>query len=158
MKYQFEQFYGTNSSYVPKISLRNTGQIGLSQGVLRRLQIGDGEWYAQLFFDSKNKAIGIKFLQDGQARSVVRVQKRKVTSADGVDNWSGHVPARAFLDFHGIDFRSRKTRSYRPRFDDVPGMVIVLLNDEADETDDEDDPPEEVNQNTAEVSEDKLPF
>ena len=129
MKFQFDQFLGARGSYAPKVSIRNTGQIGLSQGFLRRTGISAGQWYAQLFYDAKNKAVGIKFTQDAEAKGAVRVQKRAVTSADGVENWSGHIPARAFFDFYGIEYRKRERRGYRPCFESEPGMAVIVIED-----------------------------
>lgn len=136
--FDFEQFTGVTGSYAPKLSIRNTGQIGLSQGLLRRVGIGDGNWFALLFFDKKRQAIGVKFTQEADVKGAVKVQKRATTSADGVKNWNGHIPARAFLDFYGIEYRGKKSQGYLPEFRE-DGMVIVVLGSGTDE----DDPPEE---------------
>jgi hypothetical protein len=138
MGFDFEQFTEVSGSYAPKLSIRNTGQIGLSQGLLRRVGIGDGQWYALLYFDKKQQAIGVKFTQEENARGAVKVQKRATTSADGGKNWNGHIPARAFLDYCGIEFRGKKSQGYLPEFGEG-GMVIVVLGSGTDE----DDPPEE---------------
>ena len=136
--FDFEQFTGVTGSYAPKLSIRNTGQIGLSQGLLRRVGIGDGNWFALLFFDKKRQAIGVKFTQEADVKGAVKVQKRVSPSADGGKNWNGHIPARAFLDYYGIEFRGKKSLGYFPEFRD-DGMVIAVLGSGTDE----DDPPEE---------------
>ncbi len=140
MSFDFEQFTGVTGSYAPKLSIRNTGQIGLSQGLLRRVGVADGQWFALLFFDKKRQAIGVKFTQENDIKGAVKVQKRETTSADGAKNWSGHIPARAFLDYCGIEYRGKKSQGYYPEFGDG-GMVIAVLGSGVDEEDD--DPTEE---------------
>ncbi len=140
MSFDFEQFTSVAGSYAPKLSIRNTGQIGLSQGLLRRVGIGDGQWYALLYFDKKMQAIGVKFTQEEDAKGAVKVQKRATTLADGVKNWNGHIPARAFLDYYGVEFRGKKSQGYSPEFGEG-GMVIVVLGTGTDDVDD--DPPDE---------------
>lgn len=141
MNYNFEQFTDFNRSFAPKLSIRPNGQIGLSQGLLRRVGIGEGEWYAYLFFDPKHRAMGLKFTQSGDDVSVIKVQKRESATGDGGKNWSGHLSARSFLDYYKIDYRDRKSQGFTPTFGE-DGMVIVLLRDGVEEEEpDEDDLP-----------------
>ncbi|MCE9615076.1 MAG: hypothetical protein K8T26_12430 [Lentisphaerae bacterium] len=140
-KFNFEAFLGSGGSYAPRISVRNTGALGVSQGVCRRLRIEDGDWYVVLMYDKGQSAIGLKFTQDAGAKGAVRLQKRGVPTAEGMLNWSGHVPARAFLDYWSIEYKNRKQRGYSPHFED-DNVVVVLLN-EAQEADC-DDQPEDV--------------
>src|SRR5690606_18548985 len=94
-KFNFEPFLAVGGSYCEKVSNRSNGTLGLSQGLMHRHKLTEGDLYAQLFFDMEKRAIGIKFLNDENARGAVKVHSRSSTGKNGVLNWSGHIAARA---------------------------------------------------------------
>lgn len=128
MEFNFEPFTEVNRSYQPKVSIRSNGQIGLSQGLLQRVKIEDDDWYAQLFFDKGNRAMGIRFLRERDAEGAVKVQVRDTRMKDGHVTLNGHLSVRSFLDYYDIGYGKGKARSYTPTITDN-GMVIVLLGD-----------------------------
>ena len=138
MKFNFELFTATGGSYAEKVSIRSNGTIGLSQGLMRRRKLTEGQWFAQLYYDAENNAIGIKFIQDKDAKGAVRVGARQYKGADGTANFSGQIASRAFLDFNGIEYRSKKTTSYSPEWnEELGGLVVVLERADADPDDSE---------------------
>ena len=97
MPYNFEKFTAIGGSFAQKVSIRNTGALGLSQGVMRKQNLTEGHWYAVLYFDEENKAIGIRFTEDGEEDGAIRVQRRpSPTARKGVENWSGHISCLTF--------------------------------------------------------------
>jgi hypothetical protein len=138
MKFNFEPFLATKGSYAERVSIRSNGSIGFSQGLMRKRDLTNGVWYVCLFFDKERQAIGLRFTENPDEPGTTKLHARKVVSKDGVENWSGHAAARAFLDFYGIEFEKRDRRSFRPEWnDDFQGLVIVLSKGEAAEPEEE---------------------
>lgn len=143
MDFNFERFTNVNSSYAPKVSIRNTGQIGFSQGLMKRVGVDERDWYVALFYDKRHQAMGLKFTDNAEDIGLVKVQKRETTASDGTVNIGGHISAKSFLDYYGIPFRDQKPQSFVPTFG-KDRMVIVLLSDPvgSDTVDeDEEEPP-----------------
>ncbi len=139
MKFNFEPFLATKGSYAERVSIRSNGSIGFSQGLMRKRGLTEGMWYVCLFFDKEKQAVGLRFTENQDEPGTTKLHARKVVSKDGVENWSGHAAARAFLDFYGIEFEKRDRRSFRPEWnEDLQGLVIVLSKGEATEPDEED--------------------
>jgi hypothetical protein len=154
--FNFQPFLAVGGSYAQKLSIRSNGSLGLSQGLMHRYGVNKGEWFARLFFDAEKRAIGIKFTNDGNAEGVVKIHVRSTPGKGGQENWSGHISARAFMDYYGIDFKNPAQSSFRPEWNDAFGGIVVRLNDpgasesakeenlEADPPDGEDAPGEKT--------------
>lgn len=122
----FERFDFLGSSFTPKISLRNNGSIGLSQGAIHKFGLKDGEWYVVLYYDKEDKTIGIKPTRDPAGESATRLNKREVTSKEGKSTITSHISARSFLEYYDIKYRD-KTRSYLASWDPENEMIVVDL-------------------------------
>ncbi len=142
-QFNFQPFLAVGGSYAERVSIRSNGTLGLSQGLMHRHKLTQGEWYACLFFDAEKRAIGIKFIKESDAQGSVKVHARSSSGKNGVQNWSGHIAARAFLDFYGIDFKNPERASFRPEWNEDFGGLVVLLggpsDQDADEADDGED-------------------
>ena len=126
-QFNFQPFLAVGGSYAARVSIRSNGSLGLSQGLMNRYGLTQGEWYACLFFDAEKRAIGIKFTQDGKTQGAVKVHARSTPGKNGQANWSGHIAARAFLDFYGIEFQKPERASFRPEWIEEFGGIVVLL-------------------------------
>lgn len=140
MKFNFEPFLATKGSYAERLSIRSNGTLGFSQGLMRKRGLTEGAWHVRLFFDKENQAIGVRFTENPDEPGTTKLHARKIVSKDGIENWSGHAAARAFLDFYGIEYEKRDRRGFRPAWnDDLAGLVVLLSSAEATEPGEEDD-------------------
>lgn len=123
------KFVNTGGSFQPKLSIRNNGQIGLSQGFLNRYDLDGEGWYLVLYYDPEARRIGIERTRDPKAPGAVKLMIRAVPAADGRVSKSAQVSARSFLDFNRINYRDG-LRSFRAE-DELDGELIVVdLNKE----------------------------
>jgi hypothetical protein len=132
MQFNFQPFLSVGGSYAPKVSIRSNGSLGLSQGLMHRYKLTEGDWYACLFFDPEKRAMGIKFTQDESVQGATKVHTRSMPSKSGQKNWSGHIAARAFLDYYGIDFQKPERPNFTPEWNDEFGGLVVLLDGPCD--------------------------
>ena len=86
-----------------------------------------GEWYAQLFFDAEKRAIGIKFTQNQNEQGAIKVHARSSPGKHGLENWSGHIAARAFLDYYSVEYENPNPASFRPEWNQGFGGLVVIL-------------------------------
>jgi hypothetical protein len=91
----FQKFEGFGSKMQPKVSLRSTGQIGLSQGCLRLFGISDKTWKMELFWDPEGQLVGMKPTQDANAKFAVPVIYRPGKGGRGNGGASGQVSGRS---------------------------------------------------------------
>ena len=122
--FKFEKFDAIGGSYAPRISIRNNGVIGFSQGALRAFKLDSGIWFAELYFDKDTKTIGIKPTSDPTVPGVAKINRRDVKAKGGRVNQTASIACRAFLDYFGISFRE-KSMSYVPRWDEDNKMILV---------------------------------
>ena len=125
--FKFEQFLAVGGSYAPRVSIRSNGTLGLSQGLMRKHGLTVGEWYAQLFFDAEKRAIGIKFTQNQNEQGAIKVHARSSPGKHGLENWSGHIAARAFLDYYSVEYENPNPASFRPEWNQGFGGLVVIL-------------------------------
>ena len=110
----FERFMKTGKSYLPKVSIRANGQLGLNQGAVEKFDLKAFQ-YAVLFFDKKTKTIGIKPTND-QEEGVCKLQIRSM---------NGAVGAKAFLDYYAIPYK--KTERYSAEWDEKLQMIVTTF-------------------------------
>ena len=127
--YTFERFEAVGSTFVPKMSVRQNGQVGISQGALRRFQLEDGTWYVVLFFDKGNNVVGIKPTRDADEPGATKIVKREVKSKDGGRNITAYFSAKSFQEFYALPYKDR-IRLYEPVWDDGHAMIVLNLNEE----------------------------
>ncbi len=80
-------------------------------------------------------------------QGAVKVHARSAPGKHGLENWSGHIAARAFLDYYSVEYENPKQVSFRPEWnEDFGGLVVVLdkTNDAEAVTEDDlgSDPPD----------------
>ena len=126
--FTFEPFLAVGGSYATKVSIRSNGTLGLSQGLMHKHGLTKGNWCACLFFDAERRAIGIKFTQDENTQGAVKVHARSAPGKHGLENWSGHIAARAFLDYYSVEYENPKQVSFRPEWNEDFGGLVVLLD------------------------------
>ena len=108
----FERFKEIGRSFAPKASFRKNGQIGFSQGAVKRFRIGEYK-YCGLYFDKEEEMIGLEFKNedDGMVASVFN--KRN----------NCYIAAKTFLDYYNIDYG--KTKSFLLNKDDNSGLIVI---------------------------------
>lgn len=148
-QFNFQPFLAVGGSYAVRVSIRSNGSLGLSQGLMNRYGLTQGDWYAYLFFDAEKRAIGIKFTQDGKAQGAVKVHARSTLGKNGQVSWSGQIAARAFLDFYGIEFQKPERTSFRPEWVEEFGGIVVLLSGSVADSDCGEDAEEDSGDNPA---------
>lgn len=128
------KFVNTGGSYQPKLSIRNNGQIGLSQGFLNRFNLDGEGWYLVFYYEPEAKCIGIERTKDSNAPGAVKLVVRTVGGTDGRASKSAQVSAKSFLDFNRISYREG-LRQFRAE-DDLDGdLIVVDLNKELTDRD-----------------------
>jgi len=103
MEYQFKKFTGRNVRQEDRITVTKSNSIGLPQKFYQDNGIKNFK-YAVLFFDGKNKAIGIYFTNDEKEKSAFKIIHSK-------KGYGGQIVVRSFFKICGID-----SRIYRGRY------------------------------------------
>ena len=127
--YNFERFEAVGSTFVPKMSIRTNGAIGISQGALRRFKLEDGDWYVVLYYDKAQKVIGIKPSQQQDERVSTKIVKREVKSQKGEKNVTAYISGKSFLEYYAIPYNDR-IRIFEPTWDEEHKLIIINLNEE----------------------------
>lgn len=130
MSYEFKLFTDAGGSYIDRISIRTTGQIGLSQGFIIKQKLIESQKYAQLYYDEKQKTMGVKIIDDKNLSGAVKIHARKTLNKDNRQSLTAHIAAKAFLDFNKIDYKT-KTKSYNPEWSAEYEMFLVDLKKES---------------------------
>src|SRR4051812_37889107 len=99
----FEKFEHVGCSFVPKVSVRNNGSIGISQGALRRFGITESDRYVNLFYDRDNQVVGFRPVAEDTPNAVKLIQ-RSIVGRDGKTSVNAFVSAKSFLDFYEVDY------------------------------------------------------
>lgn len=114
----FEFFTQSGRGFRPRASIRKQGQIGLTQGAVRRWELK--EWkYVVLGYDRENKLVGLRLTNDENERGA-----QKMVIKDG----SASISARSFLEFFAISYRD-ETRQYNVSFDEADCMLVVSIGE-----------------------------
>lgn len=124
MGFAFEKFEHAGCSFVPKVSVRNNGSIGVSQGALRRFGITENDRYVNLFYDRANKVIGIRPVPENTPGSVKLIQ-RSINGQGGKVSINAFISAKSFLDFYEIDYST--TRSFIAKKLESENLIIFDL-------------------------------
>ncbi|MFH1894139.1 MAG: hypothetical protein ABIK83_15830 [Candidatus Zixiibacteriota bacterium] len=111
----WQKFDKFGESFSPKISIRATGHIGFSAGAVNRFQLDKYE-FCELYYDGEKDLVG--FMPTSEAM-------HGVTTKLVVREMDCYVVAKAFLDFHGIDYRI--TKSYHGIQEDETGLIVIDL-------------------------------
>ena len=120
----FERFVMSERSFIPKVSIRSSGQIRFSSGAVTHYNMKKFD-YVVFLYDRGERIIGLDFAQDKNARGVVKVNKRKTGMRMG---------AKAFLDYYNIDYS--ETKQYTLEYDKENKIYIIDL-DKAEKNDNE---------------------
>jgi hypothetical protein len=94
MKFKFEKFVETDSSFAAKVTIRQrTGQIGFNAGAINRFRVNDYK-YVVLYFDPSERVVGIQLVRSEEPGSIQISKKQSNT----------YVTAKNFFDKFGIDY------------------------------------------------------
>lgn len=110
----FERFTKTGKSFVPKLSIRRTGQLGFNQGAVDEFKMANFE-YMVLFFDSDNNKIGVKLTNDVESGAC------KLRVRDG----NASISAKAFLDCYGINYT--ESSRYLLKWDEEAKLLVAEM-------------------------------
>lgn len=126
MGFNFDRFEHVGTSFVPKISIRSSGVIGISQGALRKFGLLEGNWFVVLHYDREARVIGMKPTKNSSEIGAVKIVKRTHTASNGNESIIAHISARSFLEFYDIEYRD-KTKRYIADWSPENEMIIVDL-------------------------------
>lgn len=132
----FEKFVHAGGSFAPKVSVRSNGQIGLSQGFLRRQGMDKDQWYIVLYYDRETRRIAIQATTNPEDDGAIKVIRRDTTTRDGKTSQSAQVSARSFLEYYDIPYRNG-THSYEAAWVDSEKMFVIDLNKPRDAKEDD---------------------
>lgn len=124
----FVKFTQIGGSYIAKISIRTNGQLGFSQGAIKKFSLLEGEWYVIMYYDKDNRRIGILKTRDSKEEGAIRLIRREIKTKDGQSNMNCYVSCKSFFDFNEIKY-SKKTESYCPEWDENEGMIVLNLSE-----------------------------
>lgn len=119
MGFDFEKFVEVAASYDAKITVRQkTGQIGFSSGAINLYEI-DRYSHAVLFFDRKERVVGIKLTNKQDEAGAIPINRRPSNT---------YLSARNFLNKYGVDY----SRSHRHELnkDESTGMLYFVADRE----------------------------
>lgn len=111
----FERFTKIGGSYSPKISIRTNGQLGFSQGAVKKFDMKK-YGFCQLYFDQTNKKIGLRLSNEDDG-SVSRLYVRENNC---------FVSAKTFMDYYDLAYD--KTQSFIAYKDPDEDLIIIDLN------------------------------
>ncbi len=111
----FERFTKIRSSYAPKVSIRTNAQLGFSQGMVKKYNMGEFK-FCELYFNKDENKIGLKLTNDDDG---------KVANIFIKEN-NCFISAKTFMDYYEIPYK--ETRSYVAVKDDSSGLIIIDLN------------------------------
>lgn len=97
----FEKFKYLDGSQRPKVTLRENGQIGFSQGAVNRFNLKEYV-YCELYYDSESARIGLRLTNEYEegitAKLVLREQNFYVSARSFLDHYFiSYSPARSFI-------------------------------------------------------------
>ena len=126
MGLKLERFEMVGSSFSAKVSIRNNGQIGISQGALKKMGISNDGHRVVLFFDAEARVMGIRPTTNEKDTGAIAVHLRPAGN-DG--SLTAHISGKSFLECYGIPYAG-KSRSFEPVWSDEHKMFLVDLNKE----------------------------
>jgi hypothetical protein len=138
MRFKFERFTETDSSFAARVTIRQrTGQIGFNAGAINRFKIRDYK-FAILYFDSQEKVAGIELANEMQDGAIEIKQSQSNT----------YIRGKNFCDLYGIDYTT--AHRFELQRDDESGFLYFRLSDELESTaaDEAEAESKELNQDT----------
>ena len=111
----FKRFAKIGRSFAAKVSIRTNGQIGFSQGSVKKFNIGDYK-YCQIYFDEQLNKIGLLFTKENDGMCANVFNKRN----------NCYIAAKTFFDYYDISYA--KTKSFIVSKDEETGFIIIDLN------------------------------
>ena len=113
----FEKFTKPRGSFAPRVTIRQTGQIGLSQGTIRRFSLRGFE-HCVLYYDKETNRIAISPTRDPNEEGAVKMTVRES---------DGYISAKAFLTYFDINFD--KSQPYRAVWDSQINGIVIRLDE-----------------------------
>lgn len=117
-KFNLQKFEKTNARLESRITITSSYSFGFPQKFYRDNNI-DKYKYVVLFFDKKNKAVGLHFTNDEEEANKFTVIKNK-------SGYGGSIVARSFFKTYNLDPKEYKGR-YEWTKQEVPGMGEVFV-------------------------------
>lgn len=113
MKFNFEKFVETNSSFAAKVTIRQrTGQIGFNLGAVNRFKIHEYK-YAILYFAPSERVVGLQLVNEEEPGSI-RISTKKSNT---------FVTAKNFFDKYGVDY----SQSHRHDLEQDPESGLLFF-------------------------------
>ena len=125
MPFEFEKFEGVGNSYFPKVSIRNNGTLGISQGALNRFKLAEGDWWFELLFDRKSRVVGLR-PSDHEVPGSIKLNKKELVGRDGKKSVNAWISGKAFLDYYAVPYD--QTKSYVANWDDAQKLIYIELD------------------------------
>ena len=113
----WERFKRTGRSFKPKISIRGDSQIGFNYAAIDEFKLKDYK-FAVLFFDNKNKKIGIKLSNSKDEEGACKLRVK--------DKAGASIAARAYIYFYKLN--SLKVRRFDAQWDDKDKMIVAKID------------------------------
>jgi hypothetical protein len=124
MAFNFKKHTLISGSNAPKMTIRKGGSLGINQAAARRFGIDSDDYYAILYYDDENNAIGIEITRDENAEGALKIQYRPYKKDN--KNVIIQVSIKSLLDRHAIDYS--ESSSYVPFKDEETGLIVLDLN------------------------------
>jgi len=119
MVYDFKEFTEPGKSHNPYVSIRASGQMGISSGAGKRFPINEGKHdYVKLLYEEKENIIGIKPLESA-TKGAIKLR----FNGDAAD-----ISAKSFFDRFGISYE--ETNKFEAEWSDEYEMILVYLGEE----------------------------
>ena len=111
----FQRFTESGRSFKARISIRKNGQIGFSNGAVKKFGLQKFS-HVVLFYDADKKRIGIKPTNDSEEEGAYKLNIKETGAS---------VAGLAFIDY--FDIPHENTQKYEAKWDDESQMIIVDL-------------------------------
>lgn len=118
MSYNFQKFEGRNLRLEDRITITKSNSIGFPQKFYKDNNIGSYS-YAVLYWDAKNKAIGINFTNSESEKSKFSIMRNTA-------GYGGGIVARSFFKANEIDPEVYHGR-YNWKKEDIEGTGVMFV-------------------------------
>jgi len=119
MELNFQKFTDTGKSYMPRASIRASGQLGFSAGAVARLRMAEYK-FGILYYEPDHKIIGVKLVREPEEGAI----KLRIRSG------SADLSAKAFLDRFRIPHQ--QTKRYDVSWSEEYDMIFIELEKRGD--------------------------
>jgi hypothetical protein len=117
MKFKFEKFTDTDTSFAARVTIRRTGQIGFNTGAINSFGVRDAE-YCILYFDPENRVVGMELTKE-KCEGAIQIKKSDANT---------YVRAKNFCDRYTIDYS--KSHRYELKRESATGFLYFELDRE----------------------------